>query len=150
MDFNLTWDVAYAGQFLGTKLMYRVRLRTKSNLDTVKNPVFLYIFGKENHAYFGCFSKCSVMLIIPQNGQIYDLQQNQQSLVILSEHLKPGRQYVADVQVAVHPSCFESMWSEWSNSIEWTTDSPESEQYYFLLLALPVVVVVLLVYSVKL
>ncbi|KAI2666075.1 Interleukin-21 receptor [Labeo rohita] len=118
VDFNLTWDVAYAGQFLGTKLMYRVRLRTKSNLDT--------------------------------NGQIYDLQQNQQSLVILSEHLKPGRQYVADVQVAVHPSCFESMWSEWSNSIEWTTDSPESEQYYFLLLALPVVVVVLLVYSVKL
>ncbi|XP_073694706.1 interleukin 21 receptor, tandem duplicate 1 [Garra rufa] len=83
-------------------------------------------------------------------GQMHTLKQNQQSMVILSENLLPGRQYVADVQVAVHPSSIASMWSEWSNSVEWTTDSPESEQYYFLLLALPVVMVVLLVYSGKL
>ncbi|XP_016087070.1 interleukin-21 receptor-like isoform X1 [Sinocyclocheilus grahami] len=82
--------------------------------------------------------------------QIYTLQQNQQSMVLISEKLLPGRQYVAEVQVAVHPSTFTSMWSEWSNSVEWTSDSPPSEQCYFLLLVLPVVMVVLLVYSGKL
>lgn len=80
-------------------------------------------------------------------AQNYTLQQNQQSMIIISEKLLSGRQYVAEVQVAVHPSTFPSMWSEWSNSVEWTSDSPESEQYYFLLLALPVVMVVLLVYT---
>uniref|UniRef100_A0A8C1MSS4 Interleukin 21 receptor, tandem duplicate 1 n=2 Tax=Cyprinus carpio TaxID=7962 RepID=A0A8C1MSS4_CYPCA len=82
-------------------------------------------------------------------AQIYTLQQNQQSMVIIGKKLLPGRQYVADVQVAVHPSWFTSMWSEWSNSVEWTSDSEhlESEQYYFLLLALPVLVVVLLLVS---
>lgn len=88
--------------------------------------------------------------MLPQMAKTYILQQSQQSMVIISEKLLPGRQYVAEVQVAVHPSSFTSMWSEWSNSVEWTSDSPVSEQYYFLLLALPVVVVVLLVYSGKL
>ncbi|XP_043090926.1 interleukin 21 receptor, tandem duplicate 1 [Puntigrus tetrazona] len=83
-------------------------------------------------------------------AQIYTLQQNQQSMVIIGEKLLPGSQYVAEVQVAVHPSSFTSAWSEWSNSVEWTSDSSQSEQYYFLLLALPVVLVVLLVYSGKL
>ncbi|XP_059414586.1 interleukin 21 receptor, tandem duplicate 1 isoform X1 [Carassius carassius] len=118
--FNLTWDVAYTGHELCTKLYYRVRLRSKSDPDEM--------------------------------AKIYPLQQNQQSMVIISKKLLPGRQYEADVQVAVDPKWFTSMWSEWSNSVEWTSDSehPESEQYYFLLLALPVLVVVLLVSSAKL
>lgn len=87
--------------------------------------------------------------MLPQTAQIYTLQQSKQSMVIIGENLLPGRQYVAEVQVAVHPSAFTSMWSEWS-SVEWTSDSPQSEQYYFLLLTLPVVMVVLLVYSGKL
>uniref|UniRef100_A0A672MFA3 Interleukin-21 receptor-like n=2 Tax=Sinocyclocheilus grahami TaxID=75366 RepID=A0A672MFA3_SINGR len=77
-------------------------------------------------------------------AQIYTLQQNEQSMVIISEKLLPGRQYVADVQVAVHPRWFTSMWSERSNSVEWTSDSEHSE-YYFLLFAFPVLLVVLLV-----
>ncbi|XP_026100642.1 interleukin-21 receptor-like [Carassius auratus] len=85
-----------------------------------------------------------------KTAQIYVLQQEQQSLVISGEKLLPGRQYVAEVQVAVHPSTFPSMWSEWSNSVEWTSDPSQSEQFYFLLLALPVLMVVLLVYSGKL
>ncbi|XP_056097724.1 interleukin 21 receptor, tandem duplicate 1 [Rhinichthys klamathensis goyatoka] len=85
-----------------------------------------------------------------EKGQIYTTQQNRQSMIIISEKLLPGRQYVADIQVAVNPGWFTSMWSEWSNSVEWTSDSPETDQYYFLLLALPVVAVVLLVYSGKL
>ncbi|XP_077069523.1 interleukin 21 receptor, tandem duplicate 1 [Siphateles boraxobius] len=85
-----------------------------------------------------------------EKGQIYTTQENRQSMVIISEKLLPGRQYVADIQVAVNPRSFTSMWSEWSNSVEWTSDSPETDQYYFLLLALPVVAVVLLVYSGKL
>ncbi|XDV12659.1 hypothetical protein PO909_001264 [Leuciscus waleckii] len=85
-----------------------------------------------------------------EKGHIYITQQNQQSMVIISEKLLPGRQYVADIQAAVHPRWFTSMWSEWSNSVEWTSDPPETDQYYFLLLALPLVAVVLLVYSGKL
>ncbi|XP_051569573.1 interleukin-21 receptor-like [Myxocyprinus asiaticus] len=98
-----------------------------------------------------------------EKGQIYLLEQNQQSMVIMSESFLPGRQYVADVQVAVHPRWFTSMWSEWSNSVEWTTEwtsgsifewksnAPGSEQYYFLLLvAVAIVVMVVLLYTVKL
>lgn len=85
-----------------------------------------------------------------KKGQIETLQQNQHSMVIISEKLLPGKQYVADVQVAIHPKWIKSMWSEWSNSIDWTSDSPETDQYYFLLLALPVMAVLLLVYSGKL
>ncbi|KAL1278522.1 hypothetical protein QQF64_025195 [Cirrhinus molitorella] len=70
-------------------------------------------------------SKCDILVNkfngdIIKPGQIHTLQQNQQSMVIISETLLPGRQYVADVQVAVHPTFFTSMWSEWSNSVEWT------------------------------
>ncbi|TRY86247.1 hypothetical protein DNTS_015823 [Danionella cerebrum] len=82
--------------------------------------------------------------------QTYIFDQEQQSMGILSENLQPGNQYVADVQVAVNPQWFTSMWSEWSDSTEWTTDSAEPEQYYLLLLVLPVLILVLLVYSGKL
>lgn len=144
--FNLTWDVAYEEEDMCKKLYYRVRLRTKSDPDEVKDQ-FVYPYGGKITHIFILFLN---MLIIPQKGQIYTTQQNQQSMLIISETLPPGRQYVADIQVAVHPRWFTSMWSEWSNSVEWTSDSPETDQYYFLLLALPLVAVVLLVYSGKL
>ncbi|XP_067276683.1 interleukin 21 receptor, tandem duplicate 1 isoform X2 [Pseudorasbora parva] len=85
-----------------------------------------------------------------KKGHIYTLEQNQQFMVFVSENLLPGKQYMADVQVAIHPRWIISMWSEWSKSVDWTSDTPETEQYYFLLLALPLVAVLLLVYSWKL
>ncbi|XP_051572239.1 interleukin-21 receptor-like [Myxocyprinus asiaticus] len=119
MGFNLTWEVAYTEHELYEQLYYRVRLRTKGDLE--------------------------------EKEQIYVLQQNQQSMVIISESLLPGRHYVADIQVAVNPSWVKSMWSDWSNSVEWTSDAPGLEQYYFLLLmAVPVVMMVVLLYSGKL
>ncbi|XP_056308327.1 interleukin 21 receptor, tandem duplicate 1 [Danio aesculapii] len=86
----------------------------------------------------------------PEKELIYILQQNQQSMVILSEKLQPGTQYVANVQVAVNPNWFNSMWSEWSDGVEWIAESPE--QYYFLLLAIPIVIMMalLIVFSGKL
>lgn len=88
-----------------------------------------------------------------EKEKIYTLQQNQQSMVILSEKLQPGLQHVADVQVAVNPEWFPSMWSEWSDSVEWGVESPQSpEQYYFVLLAIPIAIILalLLVFSGKL
>lgn len=89
------------------------------------------------------------ILFIPQKELNYILQQNQQSMVILSEKLQPGMHYVADVQVNVNSRWFKSMWSEWSDGVEWTSESPE--QYYFLLFGIPLAIgmVLLLVFSRK-
>ncbi|KAA0705432.1 Interleukin-21 receptor [Triplophysa tibetana] len=114
-DFNLTWDVVY--RLIGHELYENLyyRVRLRIKSDSIE---------KEN---------------------IFTLDQTQQSMVIASDRLLPGRRYVADVQVAVNPSLFESMWSEWSSSVEWTCDYPGSEKYYFLLLLAVSVVVVLVV-----
>lgn len=92
--------------------------------------------------------KVKHVLIFHQEEKIFTLDKTQQSMVIASDRLLPSHRYVADVQVAVHPSWFTSMWSEWSSSVEWTCDSSVhagSEQYYLLLLiAVPIVVMVLL------
>lgn len=87
-----------------------------------------------------------------EKEEIFTQDQNQQSIVFLSERLLPGRQYVADIQVAVHPRSIISEWSEWSNSAEWTCDPTGSEQYYLLLLmAVPIAAMaVVLLYSGKL
>lgn len=88
-----------------------------------------------------------------EKEKIFTLDQTQQSMVIASDRLLPGGQYVADVQVAVHPRWFTSMWSEWSSGVGWTCDAPGSEEYYFLLLIaipIPIVVIVVLLYSGKL
>ncbi|KAI7803384.1 interleukin 21 receptor, tandem duplicate 1 isoform X2 [Triplophysa rosa] len=120
--FNLTWDVVY--RLIEHELYEKLyyRVRLRTKGDSIE---------KEN---------------------IFTLDQTQQSMGIASDRLLPGRRYVADVQVAVHPSGFKSTWSEWSSSVEWTCDSPGSENYYFLLLmAVPIVVVlVVLLYNSKL
>ncbi|KAK9978024.1 hypothetical protein ABG768_019798 [Culter alburnus] len=143
-----------AKSYSETIILYRyIKLNQPFNLNIAKVDRgfnLTWDVDKEYELYDDLYYRVRLQNKTDKKEQIYILEQNQQFMVFLSENLLPGRPYVADIQVAVHPRSFKSKWSEWSKSVEWTTDSPETEQYYFLLLALPVVAVVLLVYSGKL